>query len=75
MRGYYGPRTAEDDEAAPAVHVPVKSIVDVWCEAPVMTNEWRALADSALTPESRAENWGDIEYHFVMGECMQVLVL
>ncbi|KAF8593887.1 hypothetical protein BDV93DRAFT_529629 [Ceratobasidium sp. AG-I] len=68
VRGYYGSRTAEDDATLPPVHVPVKSIVDVWCEAPVMTNEWRELADSALTPESRAEHWGDIDYHFVMGE-------
>ncbi|KAG8721029.1 hypothetical protein FRC09_008588 [Ceratobasidium sp. 395] len=41
-------------------------MVDVWCEAPVL-NEWRSLADSALTPELRAEHWGDLEYYFVMG--------
>jgi hypothetical protein len=68
VRGYYGgARTPEDDASLPAIHVPVKSIVDVWCEAPVMTNEWRELADSALTLESRAEHWGDIDYYFVMG--------
>ncbi|CCO32349.1 TatD DNase family protein [Rhizoctonia solani AG-1 IB] len=65
VKGYYN-RTTEQSEGLPAIHVPVKSLVDVWCEAPIR-NEWRALADSALTPESRAENWGDIEYHFVMG--------
>ncbi|KAG9080976.1 hypothetical protein FRC07_014711 [Ceratobasidium sp. 392] len=41
-------------------------MVDVWCEAPVLS-EWRTFADSALTPESRAEHWGDLDYHFVMG--------
>jgi hypothetical protein len=66
VKGFYGgPRT--DDDILPAIPVPVKSIVDVWCEAPVLSKEWRELADSALTPESRAENWGDIDYHFVMG--------
>ncbi|CAE6389131.1 unnamed protein product [Rhizoctonia solani] len=65
VKGYYT-RTTEQNEELPAIHVPVKSLVDVWCEAPIL-KEWRTLADSALTPDSRAENWGDIEYHFVMG--------
>ncbi|KAF9234910.1 hypothetical protein BU15DRAFT_89790 [Melanogaster broomeanus] len=43
----------------------VKAIVDVWCEAPVQ-QAWKELADSALTPEDRAEKWGGIEYWFVM---------
>ncbi|KAJ1307029.1 hypothetical protein OPQ81_008008 [Rhizoctonia solani] len=63
VKGYYN-RALQND--TPAIHVPVKSLVDVWCEAPIH-KAWRGLADSALTPESRAENWGDIEYHFVMG--------
>ncbi|CAE6460391.1 unnamed protein product [Rhizoctonia solani] len=65
VKGYYN-RTIEQNEGIPAVHIPVKSLVDVWCEAPIRS-EWRTLADSALTPESRAEKWGDIEYNFVMG--------
>lgn len=68
IKGYYGgPRTTED--VLPTPTVPIKSLVDVWCEAPVLTNEWRQLADSALTPQSRAEHWGDIDYWFVMGKC------
>ncbi|KDN35031.1 hypothetical protein RSAG8_11918, partial [Rhizoctonia solani AG-8 WAC10335] len=55
VKGYYGR------------NVDQPAHVHVWCEAPVLVNEWRQLADSALTPESRAEKWGDIEYHFVMG--------
>ncbi|KEP47854.1 TatD DNase family protein [Rhizoctonia solani 123E] len=66
VKGYYARIAGQNDEL-PAIHVPVKSLVDVWCEAPVLFNEWRELADSALTPESRAEKWGGIEYHFVMG--------
>ncbi|CAE6450757.1 unnamed protein product [Rhizoctonia solani] len=66
VKGYYA-RTTEQNEGLPAIHVPVKSLVDVWCEAPVLYKEWRELADSALTPESRAEKWGGIDYHFVMG--------
>jgi TatD DNase family protein len=66
VKGFYGgPRTADD--VLPAIPVPIKAIVDVWCEAPVLSDEWQKLADSALTPELRAENWGDIDYHFVMG--------
>src|SRR6267154_2002437 len=45
----------------------VRAIVDVWCEAPVLPT-WREIADSALTPEDRAEKWGGIDYWFVMGE-------
>ncbi|KAI5116506.1 hypothetical protein M0805_004669 [Coniferiporia weirii] len=45
----------------------VEAIVDVYCEAPVQA-AWKGLADSALTPESRKEKWGGIEYWFVM-EC------
>ncbi|KAG9087481.1 hypothetical protein FRC06_002519 [Ceratobasidium sp. 370] len=67
VKGFYGgARTADDDASLPAIHVPVKSIVDVWCEAPI-SNEWRNFADSALTPELRAEHWGNLDYHFVMG--------
>ncbi|GAB1518074.1 hypothetical protein RhiTH_001133 [Rhizoctonia solani] len=62
VKGYYT-RATEQSES---IHIPVKSLVDVWCEAPIL-KQWRTLADSALTPESRAEKWGDIEYHFVMG--------
>ncbi|KIJ19643.1 hypothetical protein PAXINDRAFT_166738 [Paxillus involutus ATCC 200175] len=53
VRGVYGGRN-------------VKAIVDVWCEAPVQS-AWKELADSAITPEDRAEKWGGIEYWFVMG--------
>ncbi|CUA75237.1 TatD DNase family protein [Rhizoctonia solani] len=66
VKRYYGRLAGQNDEL-PAIHVPVKSLVDVWCEAPVLLDEWRQLADSALTPESRAEKWGDVEYYFVMG--------
>ena len=41
----------------------VESIIDVWCEAPVQTI-WRELADSAMNKD---EQWGGIEYWFVMG--------
>lgn len=44
----------------------VRSIVDVWCEAPVR-KEWKELADSAITEEQRAQNWLGMDYHFVMG--------
>jgi hypothetical protein len=44
----------------------VRSIVDVWCEAPVQ-KIWKELADSALTEQSRSDNWGGIDYWFVMG--------
>lgn len=40
----------------------VSSMVDVWCEAPVM-REWRDLADSATD----TTKWGGVEYWFVMG--------
>lgn len=46
----------------------VEAIVDVWCEAPVRKTQWREIADSALTPEQRENDWGGIEYLFVMGE-------
>lgn len=45
----------------------VRSIVDVWCEAPVR-KEWKELADSALTEELRAQNWLGMDYYFVIGE-------
>ena len=45
----------------------VEAIVDVWCDAPVSAF-WKELADSALTAEDRARNWGGIEYWFVMGK-------
>jgi TatD DNase family protein len=41
----------------------VRSIVDVWCEAPVQ-GIWRELADSAQRKDTK---WGGIEYWFVMG--------
>lgn len=41
----------------------VEAIVDVWCEAPVLKAEWKALADSA----DKKELWGGLEYYFVMG--------
>jgi len=44
----------------------VTDIVDVWCEAPV-TAQWRELADSALTEEQRKNDWGGINYWFVIG--------
>ena len=45
----------------------IEAMVDVYCEAPVQA-QWRELADTALTPESRKEKWGGIDYWFVMGE-------
>jgi TatD DNase family protein len=44
----------------------IRSIVDVWCEAPVR-KEWKELADSAVSEELRAHNWLGMEYNFVMG--------
>src|ERR1700761_6230956 len=44
----------------------VESIVDVWCEAPIL-KEWKELADSALDTKSIESNWDGIQYHFVMG--------
>ncbi|KAK7692895.1 hypothetical protein QCA50_004530 [Cerrena zonata] len=41
----------------------VEAIVDVWCDAPVLKNEWKALVDSA----DKKELWGGLEYYFVMG--------
>lgn len=55
VRGIYGGSTMK-----------VRSIVDVWCEAPVQ-RVWREIADSALTEESRQSLWGGIDYWFVMG--------
>ncbi|KAH9840197.1 uncharacterized protein C8Q71DRAFT_746277 [Rhodofomes roseus] len=45
----------------------VEAIVDVWCEAPVLKQAWRELADSALTEEERRSKWAGLEYWFVMG--------
>jgi hypothetical protein len=45
----------------------VESIVDVWCEAPVLKT-WKMFADSALTPEDRETIWGGISYWFVIGK-------
>jgi hypothetical protein len=45
----------------------VESIVDVWCEAPVLKS-WRIFADSALKAEDRETIWGGINYWFVLGE-------
>ncbi|KAH9913724.1 uncharacterized protein B0H18DRAFT_1097305 [Fomitopsis serialis] len=45
----------------------VEAIVDVWCEAPVLKQAWRELADSALTEEGRKSQWAGMEYWFVMG--------
>ena len=57
VRGVYGGSTTK-----------VRSIVDVWCEAPVR-RVWREIADSALTEEGRQSLWGGIDYWFVMGAC------
>lgn len=45
----------------------VESIVDVWCEAPVLKS-WKTFADSALKAEDRESIWGGMNYWFVMGE-------
>lgn len=47
----------------------VESIVDVWCKAPVQSL-WRELADSA---QRKDEQWGGIEYWFVMGSTFLLL--
>ena len=44
----------------------VEALVDVYCEAPVQA-QWRELADSAMSTESRKEKWDDVQYWFVMG--------
>ncbi|GJJ13602.1 hypothetical protein Clacol_007858 [Clathrus columnatus] len=44
----------------------VEAIVDVWCEAPVISL-WRELADSALSEDDRQQKWDGIDYWFVMG--------
>jgi TatD DNase family protein len=44
----------------------VESIVDVWCEAPVLKS-WKTFADSALDPEDRKTIWGGLNYWFVIG--------
>lgn len=44
----------------------VESIVDVWCEAPVVKS-WKTFADSALKAEDRESIWGGMNYWFVMG--------
>ncbi|TFY57202.1 hypothetical protein EVJ58_g7168 [Rhodofomes roseus] len=51
----------------------VEAIVDVWCEAPVLKQAWRELADSALTEEERRSKWAGLEYWFVM-ETIDLLV-
>lgn len=52
----------------------VEAVVDVWCEAPVQKSSWKDLADSALTEEDRKSKWGGLEYWFVMGECISMIV-
>lgn len=52
----------------------VEAIVDVWCEAPVQNHLWQEFADSALTQEDRDTKWGGLEYYFVMGELIAVVV-
>jgi hypothetical protein len=52
--------------AAGEGRAPIQSIVDVWCEAPVQS-VWREIADSAIEESSRREQWGGIDYWFVMG--------
>jgi TatD DNase family protein len=61
-KGLYNNRRDSDKGS----HI-VDSIIDVWCEAPVQ-KEWKELADSALTEESRSQNWSGLQYYFVMGE-------
>lgn len=46
--------------------VRVSTLVDVYCDAPVV-KQWKEIADSAVTPEQRAELWGGVDYHFVIG--------
>ena len=50
----------------------VQSIVDVWCEAPVLST-WKELADSAISEEDRKEKWGGLDYWFVMGTSLFTL--
>lgn len=45
----------------------VEAIVDVWCEAPVQ-RVWKEIADMALSEEIRTQDWGGLQYYFVMGE-------
>jgi TatD DNase family protein len=54
VKGVYGGRNVE-------------AIVDVWCETPVQ-ELWKEIADSAVSEEGRAGDWGGLEYYFVMGE-------
>lgn len=63
VRGVYGGQ-----------NVNIKAIVDVWCEAPVQ-HAWKEVADSALSPQDRAEKWGGIEYWFAMGESGRLYLL
>lgn len=51
----------------------VEAIVDVWCEAPVQ-KIWKELADSALEAKSRKDLWGGMEYWFVMGISVILLI-
>jgi len=44
----------------------VEAIVDVWCEAPVQ-RVWKEIADMALSEDIRMQDWGGLQYYFVMG--------
>lgn len=60
VRGYFRPAARASNSGF------VTDLVDVYCEAPVM-KQWREVADSALTEEQRATDWGGVQYHFVIG--------
>lgn len=60
VRGYYRPEARVSNSGF------VTDLVDVYCEAPVM-KQWKEVADSALTEEQRAGDWGGVQYHFVIG--------
>ncbi|KAG8953122.1 hypothetical protein FRC04_003070 [Tulasnella sp. 424] len=60
VRGYFRPAARVSNSGF------VTDLVDVYCEAPVM-KQWREVADSALTEEQRATDWGGVQYHFVIG--------
>ncbi|KDQ20351.1 hypothetical protein BOTBODRAFT_27772 [Botryobasidium botryosum FD-172 SS1] len=66
VRALYRSDVPPPGRAQPEQKHVVGSIVDVWCEAPTLS-EWKELADSALTEAQRASDWGGMEYWFVKG--------
>ncbi|KAG9032772.1 hypothetical protein FRB95_001032 [Tulasnella sp. JGI-2019a] len=64
VRAFYPQKGGETSSVA--ITPNVATLVDVYCEAPVL-KEWKEVADSALTLDQRAELWGGVEYHFVIG--------